>query len=1149
MNKTITRFKKIFLMLALLLWSGNQVQAQLAAGDILFTGFDSRGTDTFSFILLKELSNNVTINFTDRGYGGSSYNADVNNAENSISWSSGYSTLPVGTEIVITGLTAKLAGSGSVVGTVTALTGTAGLALGSIDQIIAYTGVLNTNATAIAGIHWGNCGGATTTATWDPTGCISVASATGSTMPPGLSNANGAMWTGLKNGSTPLGAVLNTPGTAYTTIAALRAGILNNANWTLASGTDALTIGVGSTFYQAPPPPSIYTSPTSVTVCSGYNTSFSTTAGNQTSIKWQVKIGSSEFTDLTNSGIYTGANTSTLNLSGVPASANGYQYRAVATNVTGSVNSASATLSVVDGAPIFSTHPANATSCNSGTTLLTAGATGGSITYKWQVNTGSGYADIADGGVYAQSSTTTLTISNTTTSMHGYRYRLAAINLCGTTYSNESTLSIGNSWTGAINTNWNNAANWACNTVPTTETDVIINATTNTPNITAAAGARNISIGTNAILIIGNNQTLSITGDVHALGLLLAANMGATVEFNSSTEQVIPSGNYYNLSATGGGNKSLAGDVTVMNTTAFANSTKILIGNNTFTLGHTGNVSGGSATGYFVTNGTGGLKKLAVGATDFVFPIGSLTNYSPFSIANSGTLDNFTGRVTDNVYANYSDGTPQGSPLTSRAVANTWFVTEEVPGGSNATLTMQWNQSAERTGFKRTSSSILQFTSAWNAYKPSRSSDPDGAGPHTISRSGLTSFGPFGVFSSASIESVNASTANGIYKAGDIIAIQVKFSEEVTVTGTPQLQLETGTTDHNALYKSGSGTTSLTFEYTVQAGDFSGDLDYISTTSLLLNAGSITDITGADAALSLPTPGATGSLSENKNIIIDGQAPTVTISSTAGVSGSTTATTPIPFTITFSESVTGFSTGSITVTNGTLDAVSGSGNTYTVSVSPRTAGSETTLRVLANAVYDAAGNGNVTSSTYAITFEDKLPVSLVAFTGQPVGNTVRLAWTTASENNNKSYTVYRSSDAREFFPIAVIDGGGTTQVRKDYVFVDHEPLAGISYYKLRQTDYNDVFVDFRIKSVDLGLSNISEVSVSPNPTTSNISVKFSGSVNKFELIDLSGRIITNSIVRPDEDTYTINVESVPSGTYFIRLIGERSVKLLRFLKI
>src|SRR5207237_6142870 len=125
------------------------------------------------------------------------------------------------------------------------------------------------------------------------------------------------------------------------------------------------------------------------------------------------------------------------------------------------------------------------------------------------------------------------------------------------------------------------------------------------------------------------------------------------------------------------------------------------------------------------------------------------------------------------------------------------------------------------------------------------------------------------------VTNVTATTANGTYKVGDVIAITVQFSESVIVTGTPQLTLETGATDRVANFASGSGSNTLTFSYTVQAGDTAADLDYVSTSALALNGGTINDSAGNDATLTLASPGTAGSLGFNKNITIDGIAPVV----------------------------------------------------------------------------------------------------------------------------------------------------------------------------------------------------------------------------------------------------------------------------------
>jgi hypothetical protein len=118
------------------------------------------------------------------------------------------------------------------------------------------------------------------------------------------------------------------------------------------------------------------------------------------------------------------------------------------------------------------------------------------------------------------------------------------------------------------------------------------------------------------------------------------------------------------------------------------------------------------------------------------------------------------------------------------------------------------------------------------------------------------------------VSNVNSSTADGTYGTGAAISIQINFSESVTVSGTPQLTLETGTTDAVVDYTSGSPGAALTFTYTVGATDASSDLDYQSTGALALNSGTIADFAGNAATLTLASPGAANSLAANKAIVI-----------------------------------------------------------------------------------------------------------------------------------------------------------------------------------------------------------------------------------------------------------------------------------------
>ena len=222
------------------------------------------------------------------------------------------------------------------------------------------------------------------------------------------------------------------------------------------------------------------------------------------------------------------------------------------------------------------------------------------------------------------------------------------------------------------------------------------------------------------------------------------------------------------------------------------------------------------------------------------------------------------------------------------------------------------------------------------------------------------------------ISSVTSSSTDATYKIGDTVNVQTVFSEAVVVTtasGTPQLTLETGTSDRAVSYTSGSGTDTLVFAYTVQSTDVSSDLDYKGTTSLALNNGTIKDLAGNTATITLNDPAAaltTNSLADSKAIVIDGVLPT--ISSVAANAGTKTVT------LTMSEAVTGSpANGDFSVLVGSATnaatAVSVSGTSVTLTVTNVIANDATvTVGYTQNStsssqMKDTAGNAVATLST------------------------------------------------------------------------------------------------------------------------------------------------------------------------------------------
>jgi hypothetical protein len=189
------------------------------------------------------------------------------------------------------------------------------------------------------------------------------------------------------------------------------------------------------------------------------------------------------------------------------------------------------------------------------------------------------------------------------------------------------------------------------------------------------------------------------------------------------------------------------------------------------------------------------------------------------------------------------------------------------------------------------------------------------------------------------VTSITSTLANGTYAIGREVPIQVPFREAVFVTGTPSLALNTSP-QRSATYVSGSGSSVLTFLYTVLAGDASADLNYASTAAL--TGGTIVDAAGNVANRTLPALLATGSLGVNKNIVINGAIRAIAggFSTAASGPGYVTAVSTVP--VTFNTSVSGVTETSFRLyRDGQLVSlagatVTGSGTDWTLSL-PSTA--------------------------------------------------------------------------------------------------------------------------------------------------------------------------------------------------------------------
>lgn len=269
-----------------------------------------------------------------------------------------------------------------------------------------------------------------------------------------------------------------------------------------------------------------------------------------------------------------------------------------------------------------------------------------------------------------------------------------------------------------------------------------------------------------------------------------------------------------------------------------------------------------------------------VDASTYTFNLTPTTNGTVSVTANAGAATNAAG--TANVSASLSRTFDTAAPTVGVGALTTNDTTPTLSGTASGATSVQVTVNGQTiTG--------TISGSTWSAAVPTALA----AGTYTVTATArdaagnsATGTGSLVIDTTApTVTGVNSTTTNGAYKVGATVSIQVAFTEPVTVAGgPPTLTLNSG---GSAAFTGGSGTNTLTFTYTVAAGQNAADLDYASTTALVLSGATIRDAAGNNATLTLPAPGAANSLGANKAIVIDTAVPTGAVNAAVAASAIT----------------------------------------------------------------------------------------------------------------------------------------------------------------------------------------------------------------------------------------------------------------------
>ena len=166
-----------------------------------------------------------------------------------------------------------------------------------------------------------------------------------------------------------------------------------------------------------------------------------------------------------------------------------------------------------------------------------------------------------------------------------------------------------------------------------------------------------------------------------------------------------------------------------------------------------------------------------------------------------------------------------------------------------------------------------------------------------------------------------------------------------------------------------------------------------------------------------------------------------------------------------------------------------------------------------------------------------LPIELVDFNAKVVdGNHVQLNWTTASEINNDYFTVEKSADSKKWHVVTTVKGAGNSNSTISYQSIDKTPYEGISYYRLKQTDFDGKYSYSDIINVNVRIPD-NQVKIYPNPTSSIITIL--ANKNELETINIYnvlGKDVTNQAVfmQKNNGKVMMDLSNLSAGTYYLK---------------
>jgi len=197
-----------------------------------------------------------------------------------------------------------------------------------------------------------------------------------------------------------------------------------------------------------------------------------------------------------------------------------------------------------------------------------------------------------------------------------------------------------------------------------------------------------------------------------------------------------------------------------------------------------------------------------------------------------------------------------------------------------------------------------------------------------------------------------------------------------------------------------------------------------------------------------------------------------------------------------------------------------------------------TGNLVAQNIFSGGDNSGFSCSCVgSVGVEIPLPVELLSFYGKDTNNTNLLTWITATEINNDYFTIERSIDAKNWEIVAVVNGAGNSNQVLKYTYSDCLFKKEITYYRLKQTDFEGSFFYSEVISVISNKETL-ELNIYPNPTTGILIVK-GKEIEQIEIIDVTGKTISKFTIKGN--LQSIDLSNQAKGIYFVKAISKTAI--------